>query len=567
MDLVLRLMGEDKASDEFKQVRNAVVALGAVIAEFSRQSVKAFMEAEQADRRLALAAKELTGVFKEQASALQETLGVSEETTQAMQAMLLQFGVAPKQVEATTKAIYDFAAATGEDALGATKQLLSGVESGRGAFKEYGVQLELTGKASADVAKATETLAKKFGGAAEGEAGSLSGQIARATAAFGELKEGFGALVSEFLVKTGALEALATVFSKIGQGFSAMLMYSKAFEEAGGAAGLAKSAANSALDMYLPSAVSDGFGLVDRGPGFGAKMDASIASQVMSKAAARNAPRAPMRDTPDRKTKGGGKDGPARKGLRLTEQADTVSDRGALFVEQLGFSIEKVDESDMARALEAERRAMERHNGEMQAEMDKHLAAMEAKSREALMVGTSIGGALVQGITTQLDSLASGGEFDAGAMVLDVLGGILSVGGGIIGTLLGGPAGAALGSSLGGLAASGLRAAAAPRRHGGGWVDAPRYHGGNWVGADEYPTVLQGGERVLSRAEVRRMGGAAGVDAAASGGGGPRPTVVLNVSTMDARSTRDFFEADGGRGFHQAIRSGRGDLPRLLGGK
>lgn len=64
-------------------------------------------------------------------------------------------------------------------------------------------------------------------------------------------------------------------------------------------------------------------------------------------------------------------------------------------------------------------------------------------------------------------------------------------------------------------------------RHRGGWIDAwPRAHRGLWM--DEVPIIAQTGERMLSRAEVARMGGRASVDAAASGGRDSAP-VVLHV--------------------------------------
>ena len=44
------------------------------------------------------------------------------------------------------------------------------------------------------------------------------------------------------------------------------------------------------------------------------------------------------------------------------------------------------------------------------------------------------------------------------------------------------------------------------------FAGAPRFHGGGWPGlrSDEVPTILQRGERVLSRAEVARGGGGEG---------------------------------------------------------
>jgi tape measure domain-containing protein len=58
------------------------------------------------------------------------------------------------------------------------------------------------------------------------------------------------------------------------------------------------------------------------------------------------------------------------------------------------------------------------------------------------------------------------------------------------------------------------------------WANAPRFHEGGWPGLrpDEVPAILQRGERVLSREEVRQ--------------GGAAPTIVMHITTPDASSFR-----------------------------
>ena len=83
------------------------------------------------------------------------------------------------------------------------------------------------------------------------------------------------------------------------------------------------------------------------------------------------------------------------------------------------------------------------------------------------------------------------------------------------------------------------------------------------MGGDEQPAILQSGERVLSRQEVRRMGGQQGVDRAARGGGSG---VNFYVNAVDQESIRQLMEGRGGRAIVNAVRLGRGPLPALIKG-
>lgn len=559
MDLTLALLGEDKASSAFDSVAGAARSALRVVLDFSKESVKAFLDSEAAEKRLALAAKELTDVFKQQASQFQQTLGVADDTTMAIQTMLLQFGEAPGQIQGTTKAILDFAAATGQDATSAASQLISSVETGRNAFKEYGIQLGETGHASADMAIATKALADKFGGAADAQAETLTGQLAKASEAFEDVKKSFGGMIAEFVQKSGVInsvtQALKSLSDSRGDPKKHPLGWSHEQEADRIRQALANPGAGGVGEDRLRQRLAELEGLIANPVelSFGdAKFDRETTQGRKAREEREKQAQAARKAAADKRAAG-----EARwNEFNLTEE--------------LAFAQSTVfDEGENARGMaEAAKRATaeaEREAKRMQAILDKQLAVARKKEKEAQEVGEAIGMALGAGLTNALSALMDGGQKDVGAVIIDVLAGAIAAAGTIIGGLLGGPAGAALGGSVGGLFSKGLTTlAGGGRRHDGGWMGVPRMHAGQWVGGDEYPAILQGGERVLSRAEVRRMGGGGAVDAAASGRGGGGGTVVLNVSTIDAKTTRDFFQADGGRGLFNAVRTGRGDMARLL---
>ena len=128
-------------------------------------------------RQLQLVAKDLTGAFQQQATAMAQANNISDELVQQMQTMLLRYGEAPGAVKSTTQAVLDYAAATGTDARTATELLTRGVETGTGHFKGLGIAIQATGDRTKDLAAATAELARKYGGAGAADAESLTGQV------------------------------------------------------------------------------------------------------------------------------------------------------------------------------------------------------------------------------------------------------------------------------------------------------------------------------------------------------------------------------------------------------
>lgn len=580
MDLRLSIFGEDKASSAFDSVGSAARQAAKALYDFSKESVKAALDQEKADRQLALAAKELTGAFKEQASAIQSQLGVQDDMVQGIQALLLQYGEAPDKVDATTRAILDFSAATGQDALSAAKALTSGVESGKGAFKEYGVQLELTGKRSKDLEIATEALKKKFGGAAQNEADSLEGTVRGLSVAFGELQESFGGWLLDVAKSSGVLDELKVTMSGITQalaGPDAVDKYGAQRKELAlvkqGIASYGRGEVPSERISSEPGGVKPLGDLLARQR----QLEELIRSGELALLYPNGVEGGPSKSFVDQKTKYGHQlDSKAKKfdadepGYRYKSSLREDEHN----MRELAARDEDRDNKSASEWFKAEAKAVEAHSKTMREAGDGLLSLLkgqkqqlEKEAQDWAQAGTQIGGALVGGLMSQLNKIGEGGEFDIGSFIASLMPMVLGAIGNVVAPGIGGVIGGGIGSLFGGVVGMGSASKQQTwsKRHAGGWIDMslPRYHQGSWIGGDERPAILQTGERVLSRSEVGRMGGAARVDAAARRGGGG--SITINVSSLDSRSTAEFFTQRGGKGFEDALKTGQGPLARVLG--
>lgn len=578
-DLSINVHGKDAGAsgvlkstgESLGAVKVAAAGAAAALVAFARDSVKSFEAAERADRQLERAAGDLTQAFITQADALEATLGVNGDAVQEMQALLLTYGAAPSQIEATTKALLDYSAFTGEDAVAATRQLISSVDSGKVAFRELGVAYDATGSKTRDLEAATTGLAQAVGGAAQAESESLSGSAAKAEAALGKLKETFGGLLATSIQASGVMPLLTETFKEWNTalgGDSEAEHYKKLDALRGSLI---------ALDKEIEAGAKDPLNL--RGQLF---------KQIRDLERERLTPEGPEFLKQDRTTKQKKADDDALK------DAERAKDKRA----QIAWEETRIGEEEADKRLEQWKReaeALQKHEDEVgEAEADRRMAEqawarweidMRAKNaddaakvaedvlkkqqdtlkhQEAAYAaaGAAIGSALISSLTSAIEGAASG-EKDPGEVFGEVLATILGVAGSALGNVLLPGVGGALGGALGGLAGAGIKAATR-RRHDGGWVDAPRYHGGAWVGTDEQPAILQSGERVLSRADVASMGGPSGVDSTVRGGRGGRGMTV-NVSTFDGASAAEYFERAGGRALRDSIANGRGLTSLMFG--
>lgn len=592
-------LGDDvgKSVVKWQELVNVAKAVTAAVVKFGVDAVKAYAESERVQKQLTRAAGEYADVLGEQADALSRKYAVDDDIIKQSQVLLTQWGGVGAATEDVTKAILNYAAATGQDAVAATSDLIRNVESGGVGLAKMGVHFTATGRKGHDLAAAIGAINKKFGGAAAADADSLIGQTHAAELAFEDLQKNLGGAIAEMVRATGIVPKLTkeirdltdSLFTPTAQKQAESAEYIAqqvqywediaagnvvgykdfatrtqfTFEEA--QANLAEWRAKLRPSDFnvAPSGVPGVTGLTNKGvkdvaaAGEQQIFTLSGALQGLSEVVAKN------RDEWERQQAAvvGSADG--MKGyVDLTKTTMTALQTATPLWNEFYKAWEKNNEKAMAKSTE------------VMARWKQETAESNAKAEgEWNSMGDRIGAAFVEGLSTQLQNLTQGGEFDVAIFVGDILASVVSIAGSVIGTAYGQPA---LGAAIGNLAGMGLRAGASaisagrkPKKyHSGGWVGdeishLPRYHSGAWIGGDEQLAILQKDERVASKQEVRNAGGPAALDATLSGKAA-RPAVVVNVHALDSKSAADSFISDVGDGLRDALRSGQGALPALL---
>lgn len=560
-------------------------AAATAVAGFGAASVKAFMEADRVQKQLERSAGAYAEVLGEQAAAMEELFAIDGEVIKQSQTLLTQWGGVGAATEDVTRAILDYATATGQDAVAATEDLIRNVESGGVGLAKMGVHFEATGDKGKDLGSAVSALSKKFGGAAAADADSLHGSLQAVALSFENLQEHVGAAITDF----NNQQQITVKLAEAMRGLDTFLFGDERLERAKEYAELHESLlgrieARKGIDAEIAAAEAAGLG----GPG-GSEADRlrrvrdaldenieSVKRLIEERNKLNMA--APITGAVGRTNKAM-RAAPAdiAKGdwfqeFQGPDKADSMAEESARLAVELEkqLQLEKDSQAEslenLKRANEAEEKEMVESYKQMRRIEEQHLQNLRDDEQKWKTAGDALGGALVGAIASQLAKLSEGGEVDPGEMIGDVIASILQVAGTVVGSVYGGAAGGALGGALGGVLGSGVRAITR-RKHDGGWVEPdalPRFHSGAWVGSDEQAAVLQYGERVLSRREVQAAGGADSVDAMARGAG--VPMMNFTIQTMDALGVRGFFENDGGRGFYNAIRTGRGVLGPVFGG-
>jgi hypothetical protein len=581
-DLLLRLIAEDAASGAFDSVGGAVKKAAAIFYDFTKESLRAAAEGERAQKQLARAAGENTAAFTAMAEAMSEELAVEDEHIKNLQTLALNYEVLPRQVEGATRAVLDYAAATGRDAAGAMQQLINGVEAGNGTLGRMGVTFQATGDKAVDMQRAIEALSGKFGGAAATDADTMEGRVRRASIAWGELKESFGGFMATVEAKTGAMAGVTHFLQDINKyGFleargrfdaRQMGMEEKLYgkSQAGTAPGLSQDS-----PWHTPHL----------GTSYGKGVEVSLGELSLA---------------PAQKKGGGGASGRSDFGWGPWGNPESSFDGWLEEYQQYGQA--KIDAMN-AQSLKEAGEAVKRYQREMEeeekhdeamltahrkasdielkymvAETDKQAVELQRRTDMWLSVGMQIGQAVINGIfeAIQLATSDNGDESKAQIKIVQGLFNTLFSAFGMgwmsqtaFGAMNAAESGGGFSAAgvFGGGVANGLSGTNVnfgydtPSQHSGGWIQ--KFHRGGWVRDDEVPAVLQTGERVLSRAEVARMGGGAGVESAVRGGRGGGQVVI---QAFDSTSLLDFYGDRGGRGMLNAARANVGPL-RLMFGK
>lgn len=587
----------------------AYAVAGAAIVAGMASAVKAYAESERIQKQLTRAAGDYAGALGEQAKALSKLYAVDDDVIKQSQVLLTQWGGVGAATNEVEKAALNLATAMGTDLKTSTEDLIRNVESGGVSLGKMGIHFATTGDKGKDLAAAVAAINAKLGGAAAADAGSLTGQLNAASIAFEDVKKSIGGSIAEFVTQTGAVGTLTSALRNLNE-----------FLTGEGADKLAKEglrmtqwvnaqAALADAQIALKEAVAD--------PKVSLTILEQFQSDVMSAQKRVDALKASAESLPS----GVAVTGETNKGMK-TREADALAHAKSMeeiekklaedwkkylggiddleenarikeesdYAKELELSAKRVavaekEEEDkvsammlgVAKQLEFEQKA-EKKKAEVVAAFfaqanEDNIKAMQAQVDKWASVGSEMGASFVNALSSQLQALAAGGEFDLEGFMADILGAVVGVAGTIISVAF--PTAAPIVGAVTNLANMGIHAGFSALKksnqkaktfHSGGWVgdeiDIPRHHSGAWIGTDESLAILQSQERVLSRGEVGAMGGRQQVDHLAKGGGA---AVNVFLQAIDSKSAADSFVKDLGAGMKEAKRRGQGDLPALLG--
>ena len=598
-----------KSAVKWQELANVAKAAASAVVKFGIDSVKAYAESEKIQRQLVRVSGDYADALGEQAEALSRLYAVDDDVIKQSQVLLTQWGGVGAASKEVTEAALNMAAAFGGDVNTATEDLIRNVESGGTGLAKMGIHFKATGDKGKDLAAAVAAINEKLGGAASANAASLTGSLESASLAFGDLQKSIGASITSFLAETGVINgvtgALRTLNEFITQNQTRGLLDEglrqtdvmqaklnlataeqqlKELKAEGGSDTLIKlfqtdvDNAQAALDKLVGSAKSltlPGVDSVSGKTNKGQRDAASAAEKSKSMAELNDASMELMKkhyddietveETARRREEQSFADSLAAEGKHVKDTIQTRLD-GQKAYDEIRLSEQKKTAEHAEKLAQEEMKARDKASKE---------SVDRAKKQEQdwKNAGDQIGAAFVNALGDQLQKLAAGEEFDAALFVGDILAATISIAATVIGTAYGQPA---LGAAVGNLAAMGVRAGASAisannkkkkmgKYHEGGWVgdeaELPRFHSGAWIAPDEQQAILQRGERVLSRREVASMGGPRGVDAAAKGGMG----ISVSVMAIDAKNAAEGFVGNLGLGLKRALRTGQGDVPRLLG--
>ncbi len=228
------------AERTFKQLQGL---LG--VASFSylaQDAVKAFMTAEQASMKMAVAMKNQGDYTKEAhekmiefSKVIQRTTAYEDDATLAVMANLKTYGMLNEEVQRATKAALDLASARRDEGMTASQagDLIGKAYQGQTErLKRYGIIIDETKPKSEAFNDVLTLLGQRFGGAAAADLETYSGKLQQLKNDFGDLKEAAGeALIEKLSMVTYTLMKFSQViYSTLAAGreFSAWLAEKKA---------------------------------------------------------------------------------------------------------------------------------------------------------------------------------------------------------------------------------------------------------------------------------------------------------------------------------------------------
>ena len=178
----------------------AAAAAAAYAGKLAIEGVKAAIEDEAAQKRLALALQNVTAATDAQIASVEEQIlktslatGVADDKLRpALQRLAVATGSVEKSQELLTLAL-DVSAATGKDVETVSNALGKAYEGNTASLARLGIGLSSAEIKSLGLEGTVKQLADTFGGAAATQANTFEGQIERLKVAFDETKESVGA--------------------------------------------------------------------------------------------------------------------------------------------------------------------------------------------------------------------------------------------------------------------------------------------------------------------------------------------------------------------------------------
>ena len=202
----------DKIKDGFKAVGAAALAAGAAVGAFAVKlavdGVKAAIEDEAAQIRLATALKNTTNATNAQIAAIEEQIlqtslatGVADDQLRpALGRLAIATGDSAKAQDLLNLAL-DISAATGKDLETVSNALGKAYEGNTTSLSRLGVGLGAADIKALGLEGTVKQLADTFGGAASKQAETFQGRMARLQVAIDETKEGIGAALLPVLTE------------------------------------------------------------------------------------------------------------------------------------------------------------------------------------------------------------------------------------------------------------------------------------------------------------------------------------------------------------------------------
>jgi hypothetical protein len=178
----------------------AAAAAAAYAGKLAIEGVKAAIEDEAAQKRLALALQNVTAATDAQIASVEEQIlktslatGVADDKLRpALQRLAVATGSVEKSQELLTLAL-DVSAATGKDVETVANALGKAYEGNTASLARLGIGLSSAEIKTLGLEGTVKQLASTFGGAAATQANTFEGQIERLKVAFDETKESVGA--------------------------------------------------------------------------------------------------------------------------------------------------------------------------------------------------------------------------------------------------------------------------------------------------------------------------------------------------------------------------------------